>query len=76
MSKQSLYGSDKFIQKGTLLIALSTEYDLTAGRVYAALEDQGHNTFHDCVFVKNDKGAEQDYSLEWFALYEGEVVTL
>lgn len=72
--KPSLYGSEKVIEKGTLLIGTSTEHGLTECKVYVATKQQGEGTFHDCIFVINDDGIEKDYSSEWFALYEGERV--
>ena len=75
INKPCLYDKpDIFVTKGTLLIAIETDHDLTAGRVYAATKRQGDGTFFNCIFVINDKGVEQDYTNEYFALYEGERV--
>ena len=74
INKPSCYDLKTFVEKGTLLIANDSEFDLTEGRIYVALRNQGEGTFGDCIFVINDKGVEQDYSSEYFCLYEGELV--
>lgn len=74
MNKPTLYDLNVYVKKGTLLIGASTEHGITEGRIYVATKNQGDGTFHDCIFVINDEGKEQDYSSEWFGLYEGEKV--
>ena len=74
--KSSCYETGRAIEKGVLLIALEEGKDvgLTHGRIYQAVSNQGENTFHDCVFVINDNGEKQDFSVEYFAFYEGETL--
>lgn len=74
ISKPTYYDTKEYIRKGDLMIAVETDYDLTGGRVYRAITNQGDGTFGDCVFVINDKGIKQDYSSEYFCKYEGEIV--
>lgn len=74
LNKPSCYDTKMYISKGTLLIANTNEFDLTEGRVYVATKNQGETTFADCIFVLNNKGIEEDYSPEYFCLYEGEIV--
>lgn len=75
VKKASCYDLKTFVKKGTLLIANVNEFELTAGRIYVAVKNQGEGTFGDCIFVTNDNGVEKDYSSEYFSLYEGELVT-
>ncbi|GAV11398.1 hypothetical protein PBN151_1327 [Paenibacillus sp. NAIST15-1] len=75
INKPSCYELKLFITKGTLLIANTSEFDLTEGRIYAAMRNQGDSTFGDCIFIKNNKGNVEDYTLENFCLYEGEIVS-
>lgn len=75
VNKLSCYETKEFVKKGDLLIANDSEFDLTEGRIYVAIKNQGEGTFHDCIFVVNDKGLEQDYSSEYFCHYEGELVS-
>lgn len=75
-NKTCLYKTDIFVKKGTLLISLESDFDLTEGRVYVATKDQGTGTFWNCIHVINDKGEEQDYTNEYFCLYEGERVCI
>lgn len=74
-NKPSCYETRRFVKKGELLISNESDFDLTEGRIYVAVENQGDGTFGDCVFVMNDKGIKQDYSLEYFCHYEGELVS-
>lgn len=75
VNKPSCYDTKRFVKKGELLISNESDFDLTEGRVYVALKDQGNGTFGDCIFVLNDKGVEQDFSSEYFCHYEGELVS-
>lgn len=76
INKPTCYDTKDFVRQGDLLIANTSEFDLTEGRVYKVTKNQGDGTFHDCIFVVNDKGVEQDYSSEYFCVYEGELVYL
>lgn len=75
VTKPSCSNTKIWVGKGDLLIANTSEFDLTEGRVYAAIKDQGEDTFGDCIFVVNDKGETVDYTNEYFCHYEGELVT-
>lgn len=75
INKPSCYETGKFVKKGDLLIAKDSEFNLTEGRIYVAVKNQGEGTFGDCIFVVNDKGIELDYSREYFCHYEGELVS-
>lgn len=75
ITKPSCYDTNRFVKKGDLLISNDSEFDLTEGRIYVAVRNQGDGTFGDCIFVVNDKGIEQDYSSEYFCHYEGELVS-
>jgi len=74
LNKPSCYDSKTFISKSTLLIANTNEFDLTEDRVYVTTRNQGEGTFADCIFFLNNKGIEEDYSSEYFCLYEDETV--
>lgn len=74
-TKASCYEAKVFVKKGDLLIANTSEFDLTEGRIYIAIKNQGEGTFGDCFYIVNDKKDTQDYSGEYFCLYEGELVT-
>ena len=74
INKPSIYELEGVIKKGDLLISKESDFDLTEGRIYVALSNQGENTFYNCVFVKNDEGIVSDYTNEYFAFYEGERV--
>ncbi|PLS18964.1 hypothetical protein CVD28_00760 [Bacillus sp. M6-12] len=75
--KQNCDETGKMIKKGDLLIANheGADFDLTAGRIYVAIKNQGDGTFHDCIHVIDDRGVEQDYCSAYFCFYEGELVT-
>lgn len=73
-AKPSCYEAKVFVKKGDLLIANTSEFDLTKGRIYVAIKNQGEGTFGDCFFIIDDKESVQDYSNEYFCLYEGEIV--
>ena len=77
INKESCFDVDVSVKKGDLLIANSsgTEFDLTEGRIYVAVKNQGEETFYDCVFIKDDKDIEQAYSTEYFSFYKGELVS-
>jgi len=74
INKPSCYETKRYIKKGELLIGNTTEFDLTEGKIYVAIKNQGEETFGDCVYVINDQGMEQDCSVEYFCHYEGELV--
>jgi hypothetical protein len=77
MKPVSCYSEKQPVVKNDLLVALSTEHNLTEGRVYVALTNLGNpEVFVGCVKVKNDKGVIEDYSTEWFRFYQGEKVSL
>lgn len=75
VNKPSYYETNKTVKKGDLLIANLSDFDLTEGRIYSAIKNQGEETFGDCIWVVNDKGVEQDFSSEYFCEYEGELVS-
>jgi hypothetical protein len=75
IDKPSCYDTKEFVKKGDLLIANTSEFDLKEGKIYVAIKNQGEGTFHDCIFVVNDEGVEQDYTSEYFCIYEGELVS-
>lgn len=58
--------TNTFIEKGMKLKAVTTKFDLTAGKIYVATKNQGENTFYNCVYVKNDKGEEKAYANKYF----------
>ena len=74
VNKPSIYELNETVKKGDLLISTTTDFNLTEGRIYVAVANQGENTFHDCVAVINDKGEQEEYTTEYFARYEGELV--
>lgn len=76
MRKKSFYETGEFVKKGTLMIGIDTDHNITRGKIYVAQENQGHNTFHECVFVINDEGQLADYSSEFFMPYDGETVDI
>lgn len=75
--KPAVYDMENtFVKKGTLLISLETDFNLTSGRIYVATKNQGATGFPDSLFVINDTGVEEEYSPEYFALYEGEQIQI
>ena len=75
--KPSVYDIENtFVKQGTLLIALETDFNLTSGRIYVATKNQGETGFPDSIFVINDTCVEEEYSPEYFALYEGETIRI
>lgn len=72
ITKPSCYETKRYIQKGELLIANTSEFDLTEGRVYVAMSD----SIGESIFVVNDKGETLDYTTEYFCHYEGELVSI
>lgn len=76
--KTNCYDLNYFIKEGDLIIANEdgSEFDLTKGRIYKAVSNQGVGTFTDCVFVIDDNGNKTDYCTAYFYLYEGELVNI
>lgn len=71
----SCYESNQFPKKGDLLVAIEgEEFDISLGRIYVAESNAGEGTFSDCVFIKDDTGNLRDYSIEYFAKYDGRPV--
>lgn len=66
--KDSYYDLKQYPQKGDLMVAVDgEEFNITIGKSYEAQEDAGVGTFYDCVFIINDKGERNAYSLEYLA---------
>lgn len=76
IGKPSCYETKSYVKKGELLIANTSEFKLTEGRVYSTTKNQGEESFGDSLWVVNDSGEELDYSSEHFCHYEGELVTV
>ena len=74
LNKPSIYETNTYVKKGQLMIANTSEFNITAGKIYVAESNMGDNTFHDCIFIYNDLNQLADYSSEMFMLYEGEKV--
>lgn len=70
MKRGNCYDSDDVVDKFDLLIAESSEFDLTKGKVYVAFDD----SFCSLVDILNDKGQVLPYSVEHFRFYEGETL--
>lgn len=60
----------KYVKEGELLVAEDTDFNITRDKVYTALA----KPHHDMVTILNDKGNEEDYSVEYFRFYKGETV--
>lgn len=74
MNKPSCYDTRKPVKNNDILIANTSEFGLTEGKIYLATQDQGYQSFPDSIWVVNDNGDEMDYSSEYFCHYEGELV--
>jgi hypothetical protein len=75
VNKKSCFDTKVYVKKGDLLIANTSEFNLTEGRVYVAVKNQGEESFGDSIWVTNDKNEKLDYSSEYFCHYEGELVS-
>ncbi|RXZ77972.1 hypothetical protein EBB07_28345 [Paenibacillaceae bacterium] len=56
------------VSSGDLLIANTSDFDLTEGKVYVC------KTSYCDIEVVNDKGKLERYSYEWFDVYQGNIV--
>lgn len=74
MRQQSIYETGIRVREGDLMIANITDFAITKGRIYVAKSNQGDATFHECVYIIDDNGAPDEYSVEYFNKYEGELV--
>ncbi|PYY28264.1 hypothetical protein [Paenibacillus illinoisensis] len=59
---------EQTVNTGDLLIANTSEFDLTEGKVYVCRAVQND------IEVENDEGEIERYSQEWFDFYRGQVV--
>jgi len=71
MKKKNLYILNTPVKAYDLVIANTTDHNLTEGKVYAVLANEEWNGW---IYVKNDKGGIEEYSKEWFCPYDGETV--
>lgn len=62
------YNSEHLVSKGEIVIANMTDFSLTRGRIYVV---QNAGMF---VEVINDEGTLEQYSYEYFDLYQGQKI--